>query len=694
MPSETCHVFLDETGSFEKGESISAIGGFFCSRHPSASDLTGFAHRVWGGGEFHGTKVDHASLPGIVERAFGEMERLDWHPMVFHHVSKRWIVDNATTYVHVMADGVVRLGRMLSLERGGPVTLDLVAATRCVPRADGTLEPMSEDFYKTRLQERIAFEAVRCPRTQGELKWDWTLDFAVATRATDLMVADLVCTAWRKRKSFAKGLQEQFRALLGDRVIEVLQMEDLDRLALTIRREEYGSALLDLLFLLQKSPAREERIAACRDQLVAHLARLESRHLENALHTPLARIEADVAQRRLVEAESMAKAFRTEILDPLAHHLSPGRQADVGWARVATASLMLASANHRGAVEAAEAVRAELRSLVTPAGLAFERLPLLFTVYVNDAVHGTNVYDFLQVVDRMEALGRQLGEITAFFGDLLEPPVGEVPAEAAGKAYGTALQAATQAARRDRTLYARGRELSEKALRQFTRESDRRRQHGYRCQLETDAGEFDEARRWFAMSLGLEVDADVSSLAQEVARDAHGFSLMHYVRLWEAAARSGERALASDLETAWAREGLGEGKPWTSLDHPYPLILWKWGSALGHAERPGQGAIEKLLRAIRHLEERSDSLTLRTLALGARCDLLAVYAGDPRHRASFTREYTALQASLAKVKAPSVPATLRTWFEPWSDRIALARQEQDPATRGRLWRSLSWDVPY
>ena len=150
-------------------------------------------------------------------------------------------------------------------------------------------------------------------------------------------------------------------------------------------------------------------------------------------------------------------------------------------------------------------------------------------VAFHEAVHASNTCDYLTVVDTMSRLGSELQDASDLLASLVSPTSEGTRSDATGKALGTALQAATSAGRRDVAWYDEARALSERALRQFERDSDRRRQAGYRAQLETDAGQLDSALAWLARCVGVAPESSAREVVEAADATGSWFDLMDTV---------------------------------------------------------------------------------------------------------------------------------------------------------------------
>ena len=509
------------------------------------------------------------------------------------------------------------------------------------------------------------------------------------------MLADLICSAWRRQSNLDPDAYATMAGLLKGRIYPVLQVDDLERIELLLAREEHGLALVDLLFLLADAPKATASHDASRKDVIARLACLEPQFLDAALQLPLNRIELELNMRKLETTEQLVKLLREEILRPLKEALSEEQARRLEWADAHALSLALAACNHRGAICKAESYLEELAPLRQQVASHFECLPLSMAISFNEAVHWSNTCDFVKCHQSMLRLGEEMSIASSLLLDAVRHDPVHAHSDAVGKALGTALQAAICRARRDPSLYPSARLLSERAFQEFDRDDDRRRQAGYRCQLEADAGNLDEARRWLGLSLNLEQPLDLQDIVHIASTQSSAFSLMHVAQLWEACARAKRSDLARDVELAWRSAGLEEDERWRRPDqHPLPLILWKWGSALAHSGHREE-AEERLGGAIDWLERDPDNVTLHIVSLGARCDRIALICSTDGLRCNrYRRSVRAVRDLVHNLIGPEQPASQRAYFACWIERLATLDTITDRTVSEETWRALAWDVPY
>lgn len=686
----TIHLCLDETGDFTQGQR-SAIGGLWTPHAITPEDARAFWHETLGKpleGVFHGAEAGH-DLHAEFARALAAFERRGWNAIVIEHASRQTVVDNATTYVNVFAEGICKFGRRRAA-RAKALGLDILTSLRHAPR-DG--QPCVTDTqkiqdYTSRLAERIQTERLRAPRPIGEAPWTYQLQTGNAKQDPRLMIADLVCTAWSRLDRLPTELQAAWRAFLAPDAFQVLRADDTERITLHLDQDEHAMALMTLLPLLVQQKSVPHWLKKSHQDVLSALADLDGDTRDAVLHVPLSRIRTAIeVHRDYPTAERLLHAWRTAIFVPLREKLPAEEAERLDWAAGEALSYAVLIGNHRGAALDSEAALAEFASLKGKLASRFERLPLALNMRVYRGVHLSNVYAFHAVLTDLAKLSETLEGLLDLMKDLEASETDRLRSDLHGRTLGTRLQAAMMAGRRDPACFETARALSEHALVEFERPDDRRRQEGYRAQLETDAGNLTEAHRWLARSAGVIEDTPPRELAEAACKSR--FSVMHLTRLWEAAARHGDHVLASALAEAWdiISERLAGDLKEASV-HPLPVILWKAGAAMGQQGRQAQG-LTLLVQAIEACDRDPAALTVRTVGLGAACDRLAVLqeVGDT---AAMRNAVAELQGRLKEILKPAHPAPLVSYFETWPSRVEAAAKAGSPSA----WRALAWDIPY
>lgn len=690
MTLPTYYLYLDETGSFEPN-ARSAIGGL-CSPTPiSRADAEAWWEEVLGhprGEVFHANEYP-GDLSKLLSRAIEAWQTRGWNPLILEHVTRGQIVDNATTYVHVFADGIVKVARSLARKAGKDFNLQVLAANRSLPVSPGsdTKERMHRDLYESRLKERIAVEMLRGAVRPKDPTWTYSLAFASATQDPCLMMADLACYAWHGGKRLSSEVQDRWQVFLGPHYYQSLRSADDERIQHLREQGAHGAALMEALALLAHSKQHPLWLLDLRNAIIDDLAEFDAATRDTAIEAVMARLRYEIDVRRDFQAgELLLAAWKKHFVGPLRNALPGASHPEIAWVEAQTLCFELAAANHRGAVGQAENIMRVASPLgVTLAG-RFERLPLALHIRILEAVHLTNVYAFKEALASMRDLAHTLDNLLSLMGELTPGAnLSTLRSDVLGRALGTGLQAATMAARREPALYDVARDLSERALQEFESVSDRQRQWGYRAQLETDAGQWASARQYLALSLGVSLDAPMEDLVKTAK--ANPFGVMHLARYW-AAITPYVSVEAESLRQAFLQDGIDQLSVWQAGVHPAHVVFWKSGVALAALGERARARVS-LDRAIQLAEAAPEALTVRTIGLGAQADRLALLL-ELGEKNALRAASEKLQSTLQAVAGPTAPMALQAYFSGWPQRLGAALADGS----SELLRALAAEVPH
>ena len=250
-------------------------------------------------------------------------------------------------------------------------------------------------------------------------------------------------------------------------------------------------------------------------------------------------------QRSLEVGRRLARWLLAEAEAPLRQAVAPPERPTLDWFAYALRTWALTASNHLGDLRDARREADNLQRLLPSLAGRWEHATLLMRGLVAEAVHRTDCFDHEGASARMRVVADYYGQLGELFHAALPAVFPErVRSDLHGRALGTWLQSEVLAGLRDPARLEAARALSDRAIDEFPAEVDKERQYQYRCQLETAAGEYAEARRFLARSLRLP-DCSHAALAGAVAdlggvsASAQGFPLLHWFRLGAAAALAG-----------------------------------------------------------------------------------------------------------------------------------------------------------
>lgn len=705
-------LFLDESGNFTDGRP-SLIGGVFCSSgqltEELALQLLGESLSEVGldfpeSGQVHGTELPKDVFAPFVLSLIRNMLAKEIQPIVFENQERIEIIDPDTTYIHLVAEGITRLFSALSCA-GRETALSVTAARRMVEdkQHQSALRAIPREEYLYRIKEHMATAMLRLG--VREYRDQWSLDgFRLGSARTEytLMLADVICHAWYSRytKFDAQG-RTRLEQALGRFHFTVVENGVLAAIARKRSDGAFGEALFLALSELGVAPtsANQERLAYQLEYEVEQILELLAGMPRFGLrqHIDALLVQADylvVIQKDYERAERVLLQTKKRVLEPLGKRLG-SRFAGLDGANLRVASLLLAIHNHRGFVHTLEDVLGSADSALTTLAQRFENLDLVLSYLNRKTVYLNNSYNFGAALEQIDRLIRFHEEIMSLYPVELPQLFGDgLKSDILGKLYGSKVQTLTFLGRKEPEYYAFAREASARAIQEFESPEDVCRQYLYRCQLETDAGQFQAAWEYLVRGTAYrEGPLSPDELGAFLRGDEDGrntFSLAHYCRLMAACVLRGDKGaqdFGEAMAEAWRAHSLDE-HPFLMRGfaaHPLEIIKWKLGSCFLAANRVKEG-LKRHQEALNICFNDGDSLTLHTIGLG----ILVEQAGlllklGSKH---YPQALEQARRQVAKfLNRPELPKAMREYFAHWPRAL-----ERPSSSQSLL--ALSWEVPY
>lgn len=477
-----------------------------------------------------------------------------------------------TTYTSMVAEMVVRIFEELTREHGGiSIGLDITAA-RVRTNAQDTDAPqifIDEAEYTRRLNEQIAFAAVRRGVAHNRLKWSITgFRFGSGLRDRPLQVCDLLSNAsYRNFKNCSKDQKKQLEQLFGAYDFPLNRSEVLEEIEQHRRDGHLAHAVQTIAENWNRLELEQNVRLKIKDHcssIVKHLAEMPV----SARNIQLRQLADWGSQflivRDLDMAASMFKWIEEHIAQPLCTSVNDPTLDDVNWFLAQMLILRLGQYNHRGELSIARPVCDGLQELFPLLAGQWEHASLLTEAMTLRAVHLNDCFEYDEASRLMGAVEGFYDSLSSLMADALPGVFPErVRSIQRGMALGTKLQSEMFAGLSDPTRLDDARLLNEMAIDEFSSENDRQRQYQYRCQIETFAGNLTDARPWLAKSLGIDKDShsDLALAIKTLNGFAQGFALLHWSRIGMEAERRGQKDESKQFHDAFIYHKL-DSSPW------------------------------------------------------------------------------------------------------------------------------------
>lgn len=585
-------LYLDESGTFEE-PAFSAGDRAEAANQSAASQLVGFlaplgadqkalARRALEvayrhadlilGEEVHGTELKPGpAYDALIDRLLDELRASDWQPVRLVNLERVGYGDHAATYTNMVAELLLRIFEQKQLDGYDSISLRVVGArVKLNEEEDGTPILLDPNEYQRRIDEYLAFAAVRRGLAAESLGWRISeLKLGSGRTWPELQVCDLLSNA--SFRNFAKCgdiVGQKLNAAFACYNYSLAVPEFLERVDNLLSQDALGLALRALSERLSPGHTADPIALQGRARLetvVHRLATLGATSRDAYLREITAWLEQVInLQRAFDRGERLIKWFQTEVLAAIINE-APAKEHSLDWFAFTLHSWALTLFNHLGKIASARSEVQRIDDLLPQVAQRWEHAELVAGALVTQAVHLTDCFDY----DGASTRARAVVDYYGSFSDLLCEALPDifpnrVRSELRGKALGTRLQAEMYAALRQPERIDEARRLSDDAIEEFAADDDRSRQFQYRCELETIADRFIEARSFLAKSLGLSDESshvEIGVTIRTLEHAAQGFALLHWLRLGAklcAAGGSGDRQAFLEalqrsrlLQSAW-----------------------------------------------------------------------------------------------------------------------------------------------
>jgi|GEM_PF-2142358 len=492
----------------------------------------------------------------ILSEFLTQLESSEIQPVRLCNSARLGFGGKNTTYTSMVAEMVVRIFEELTREHGGTqIELKIIAASvltngKEIRESRVHLDPIfiNKDEYLKRLVEQIAFAAVRRGVAHNRNNWSIADGFRFGSGQTErsLQMCDLLSNAsYMKFRNCSADQKRHMKLLFGNYDFTLNRSDILKEIEQHIRNGSFAHALQSIAENWDRpelDPDVRQKIKAHCTAIVNELAGMptEARNIH-------LRQLADWGCQFLVERDldMSDKTFtwvEKQITEPLCNAVNNSTSEKMDWFTAQLLIHRLNQYNHSGNLTKARSVSDKLYKLFPQLAGQWEHAPLLTEAMTLRAVHLNDCFEYEEATQIMGTVDGFYTNLSSLMADALPGVFPErVRSRQRGMALGTQLQSEMFAGLADPSRLVEARRLNEMAIDEFVSEYDRQRQHQYRCQVETIAGNLADARSWLAKSLGIETKThkDLAITIKALDGYAQGFALLHWTRIGMEAGRRG-----------------------------------------------------------------------------------------------------------------------------------------------------------
>lgn len=673
-------LLLDESGEFKEGEKIASfVAGILLEKDMEADQLTA----EWAKDYFSRVKHSCAKYRSININPFHGMEERS--PYVgafmadllcnlaadgaiivsFKNEKGRMIVDGDTTYLNVLAEGVVTLIRELLKQTSGEISLHVFYARRInVEELERSNKknyiPIEESEYDKRIQERLELLIAKLSTVeQTRIGKRVTLSRDIATQNHLLMLADAVCSVLYNHMSRLKSEQKMRIRALPYLSFPVLEKETWETIQDCILQNHYAEAIFLWYGGYRKDLHRYE--AEFHRQLVQHFSGADAAEQEIDTAILSQYLQQLVRRGNYALARQYIRGMETDFF-PLMRGNSIALERlyfDVHFHG-------LTIATHEGRSkeesEEIETCREGLRLLPS----TYETLDYYLKYKLREVEHWKNSYDFRQAASDLEKLVNILTgmmNLTQAIDDLDGFAEG-MTSDTLGRVYGSLTMTRCFLGLAAPEQFAEARAAFEKSVRQFSREVDRQRAYQNRAAVEYWSGQYGEAMAFLALAFKGEKTSNsrevLDAILQEGNLVTRKFGLMHYTSIMARAMLAGH-PIGDRLMEAWQETFPVYEEE--NASHPAYLILWRVASCFALQDKK-MHAKEYYERAIDAAMSQKASFPNLAAGLVMQLDRIALCPGG-----SVQEHIDRLKKDFEDFTEAEIPVAMRDWFTPWQELL-------------------------
>jgi hypothetical protein len=601
-------LWLDESGDFKsdhiKRLNPSLVGGVLLPKGTIDEET---AYRMLGKSYVHFTDEPSDYTLSVLN----DIQERNGTFVVFQNLERVMIIDGDTTYLNVLAEGIIQLLLRLSAAYGNFELSILVATRKNTSEGYGII---SAEQYERRLRERVIVGLARKSLT-NKSKWKWDITFDDARKSKRLMLADGVCNTYLTRTS--KKFTEQDRS-----VIERIYKEEYifsffeNSVEIEINKLLGEGNITDALFALYNSDVKNreyflEIILQRLSQLDDHSRRTQLLGISTKLDT-LIKID-----RKYVYVKPVLTKMQEELFALLDKYNIPCPEF-----KLDVMLHLYAILTHEGSMAAEKQDKLVQEQLAHVEDIMV-KLKYFNMFKLRQAIYDKNKLDVYNAIDH-SSKGINVLKDTIEMIKLLDESgeLEDTKYEYLGKYYGTRGQGYTMLIHTDPDYLPLAISDFNNAYSHFIHDKDKQRQHIYRAMAYCEAMKLDDALYFLFLSCELSYKTHCFQELLENLREQETrkviFKYASYFRIMAYAKESGQNELADEMYQALHLAHITVDSLWKNyrFSHPMQYIFWFMGSYTARRGKQANG-IKHLNEGIAICDELSfKHITLKLIQLG------------------------------------------------------------------------------
>ncbi len=666
-------LFLDESGGFiekRNGKSVkkpSIVAGYLAENNNCTEEWAKSIFRETKDSDsrfekinidpFHG--LETFNNPNLTAFVTAVLQRMCSNKSIrlieFKNMKGLDIVNSNVTYLNVLTEGIIQLIIELLVGTRDKVNLDIIFAERSGIK-------MSE--YTERLKERLILQLAAFPQ-QTKTRFSYTIRCGSAKKDNVLMLADAVCSALRGFSSFFHAEEKAVIKTLKNRpkglrysVLENKAWQNMEAFLIENRLADF---VYHWYVRIDDDIALKEREEEFKEKVIEKF-KTGSPNFISSQFKLLSQIIDSIVSERKYKAADMVMDHLFDDFFPLLEQAGievKRHLFDLHFYRLTTCT-------HQGAVALGNREMQICDELLKKIEWSYEDLEYLLSYKLRKVEQQKNAFDFkgaLATLTGMEMLLEESLKVISMVNDLGEFTK-NIKSIILGKVLGS--KVAVESYLLDEMPELKERILldSEKAIKQFTEQSDIARQYQTRAMAEYKLGNYENAVKALREAAGV-TDDNLMMLVRTFKEKKDEFGLMHYANIMALATAEGLQ-LGKEMYEAWEQENVADLINELEVGYPKYVIQWRVATTrcnLGASVKAGLYYRLAMNEALKDINVP----TIYAAGLAIQVEYWVNIQGAEK-------QLELLKVRCAKFMECNIPETMRGYFKDW-DKLLFTNND-------------------
>lgn len=573
-------LWLDESGDFnndiqkiKKGLKPSLIGGLLVEKGKFKEKIINeiipddFSHATEGDREIQFDQFKKIVANATEKNGFVRF-------VVFNNEECILVIDNNITYQNIMAVGIIETIKWLKeTYNRDKIKLNVIIANRVDTTKNKQVVEIDE-YYK-RLKERLIILGLENNIIQDE---DWHLERQSARQDKRLMLADNICNSFLTRDNkFKKEKSEYINSVYNDNnrtiVFSVIQNLITSKFQDLMLEEKLGEAVAVIC-----QHDNTDHISKCMDSVKRHLKQMNIGNMELHYRFITAIIELYLNGTRNF---GLCKKMLNNVIQyfiPLLEKVNKENNGILGEDIIHKLSFdlhfyLLTLYTHQGNVYGAQMCIDKCDQMIDLLPKTMETIIYIVQYEIRKIVAQINLFDFDKALETSEDLVYKCSNMK----EAQEIFSSNIKFDELAKALGNKVQIYSFLLRKNKNYYQDAKKTSDLAISEFTKDSDIKRQYLYRINLETEAGNYEQALSYLYKSCNLS-DVSLKDLINRIVQNRHDYEVCAYVRLMAEGMIGNWKKSEEMFRYIEKTKVISYIENIEEKRHPHEIILWKYAT--------------------------------------------------------------------------------------------------------------------